>query len=189
MRDPQIRNELHRRLRDRIGDSPEARIVDEMNVLRGSCRIDVAVINGRLEGYEIKSAGDSLTRLGRQADAYGRVFDRLTMICAERHLEAAFAQLPVWWGIEVAEERRGSIRIVRRRSARANPGVEPAALVELLWRSETLAALESLGAAHGLRSKPRRALWAALAEALGPRELASLVRAALRARRGWLTAA
>lgn len=186
MRDPQIRAELHRRLRGRLGEGSEVRIVDEMNVLRGRCRIDVAAINGRLEGFEIKSAGDSLARLDRQADAYGRVFDRLTMVCAERHLEAVLAQLPEWWGIEVVEERRASIRIVRRRPARANPGVDLQAVVQLLWRSEVLAALEQMDAARGLYSKPRRTLWAALAEALGPRELRALVREALRARRGWL---
>jgi hypothetical protein len=188
VRDPEIRAELHRRLRARLGESPQVRVVDEMSVLRGARRIDVAVINGRLEGFEIKSEGDSLARLRRQADAYGRVFDRLTMVCAERHLEATLAQLPEWWGVEVAEQRGARVRIVRRRAARANPGVEPGAVAQLLWRSEALAALEERGAARGLRGKPKRALWTALAEVLGPRELGTLVREALRARRGWLAA-
>jgi hypothetical protein len=189
VRDPEIRAELHRRLRARVGDGPEVRIVDEMGVLRGECRIDVAVINGRLEGFEIKSAGDSLVRLARQAEAYGRVFDRLTIVCAERHVESALALLPTWWGVEVAQSRGDRVRIVRHRAARANPGVDPRSVAELLWRSEALKALEGLKASRGLRSKPRRALWAALADAAEARELRALVREALRARRSWLTAA
>lgn len=188
MRDPEIRAELHRRLQLRYGSDPGVRIVDEMSVLTGECRVDVALINGRLEGFEIKSESDSLARLPRQALAFGRVFDRLTMVCAERHLEAAQALLPEWWGIEVAEQRGVRTRIIRKRVARANPAVEPRAVAQLLWRSEALAALEDMDAARGLRSKPRRTLWSALAEAAPRRELRALVREALRARRGWLTA-
>jgi hypothetical protein len=188
VRDPEIRAELHRRLQLRHSSDPNVRIVDEMSVLTGECRVDVALINGRLEGFEIKSEGDTLARLPRQALAYGRVFDRLTMVCAERHLEAALALLPEWWGVEVAEQRGARTRIVRKRAARANPAVEPRAVAQLLWRSEALAALEDMDAARGLRSKPRRTLWSALAEVAPRRKLRALVREALRARRGWLAA-
>lgn len=188
MRDPEIRAELHRRLQLRHGRDPNVRIVDEMSVLTGECRIDVALINGRLEGFEIKSEGDSLTRLPRQAQAYGRVFDRLTVVCAERHLDATLALLPEWWGVEVAEQRSGRTRIIRKRAARANPAVDPRAIAQLLWRSEALTALEEMDAARGLRNKPRRNLWSALAEAMPRHQLRALVRDALRARRGWLAA-
>jgi len=188
VRDPDIRAELHRRLRLRHGSDPNARIVDEMSVLTGECRIDVALINGRLEGFEIKSDGDSLARLPRQAMAYGRVFDRLTMVCAERHVDSAVSLLPEWWGIEVAEQRGSRTRIIRKRAARANPALEPQAIAQLLWRAEALSALEKLDAAQGLRSKPRRTLWSALAEAAPRHQLRAMVRETLRARRGWLTA-
>jgi hypothetical protein len=188
MRDPEIRAELHRRLSQRHTSGERVKIVDEMPVLTGACRIDVAVINGRLEGFEIKSEGDSLARLPRQALAYGRVFDRLTMVCAERHLKAVLALLPEWWGVEVAEQRGTRTRIVRKRAARANPATESRAIAQLLWRSEALAALEEMDAAHGLRSKPRRTLWSALAETASQRELRALVRETLQSRRGWLAA-
>lgn len=188
VRDPEIRTELHRRLRLRHGSDPDSRIVDEMTILAGEHRIDVALINGRLEGFEIKSDVDSLARLPRQALAYGRVFDRLTVICTERHLESAFTLLPDWWGVEVAEESKVGTRIVRRRAPKANPAVEPHALAQLLWRSEALAALEARNVAGGLRSKPRRTLWSALAETMPRRELRLLVRQTLRSRRGWLAA-
>jgi len=188
MRDPEIRAELHRRLKRRHASNGATRIVDEMAVLTGACRIDVAVINGRLEGFEIKSESDSLDRLPRQAAAYARVFDRLTVICAERHLERALATLPAWWGIEVASTKDGQPRLIRKRPARANPTVEPEAVAQLLWRAEALAALEELGVAEGLKNKPRRVLWAELAAAVPRNQLRALVRECLAARQGWLAA-
>ena len=188
MLDADIRAVLRERLDGRYGCDPEVRVVDEMNVDGGQSRVDVAVINGRLEGFEIKSERDSLKRLTRQAEGYGRVFDRMTIICAQCHLESTLAEVPDWWGVEVVEVGRdGSVRIVRRRTARANRGVEPAAVARLLWRDEALAALENLGRADGLRSKPRRVLWATLAEELAPTKLRAMVREHLRARRDWLT--
>lgn len=182
MRDIDIRAVLHNRLETRYADDPLVRVVDEMGVLRGRSRIDVAVINGRLEGFEIKSERDSLARLQGQAAAYGKVFNRLTIICAECHLDAARDGLPEWWGIEVARLRNDETSIVRDRGPRANLHTEPGALAQLLWRHEVLEVLEGLGLDRGLRSKPRRVLWAALAAALPPRLLASTVRDRLRAR-------
>jgi hypothetical protein len=188
MRDPEIRTELHRRLRRRHEGAEKVRIVNEMSVAAGACRIDVAVINGRLEGFEIKSDVDSLARLPRQSAIYARVFDRLTVICTDRHLDQALATLPDWWGIEVAEFKDGRARIMRKRSGRANPAIEPEAIAQLLWRAEALSALEELGVAQGLRCKPRRVLWNALASALPRHQLRALVRDRLIARQGWLTA-
>jgi hypothetical protein len=189
MRDPEIRSVLHSRLAAREAGKDNVRIVDEMNVLAGECRIDVAVINGRLEGFEIKSERDTLERLPRQVEAYGRIFDRVTVVCAERHLEPILATVPSWWGIDIAKaDGTNDVKLVRRRRARANRDVEPEAVARLLWRGETLAALTELGAAHGLRSKPRQALWAALAEVLPQTKLRALVRERLRARKDWLAA-
>jgi hypothetical protein len=186
MRDPDIRAELHRRLRRLHEEAEDVRIVDEMGVLTGECRIDVAVINGRLEGF--KSERDSLDRLPHQAEAYGRIFDRLTLVCAERHLEKALATVPGWWGVEVAKAQGEAVKIIRVRTPRANRALDSRAIAQLLWREETLGALEELGAAKGLRSKPRAALWTALAEEMPARDLRTLVRNRLRARSDWLAA-
>lgn len=188
VRDQDIRAELNRQLDQRHAGDPDTRVVNEMGVLVGSSRIDVAVINGRLEGFEIKSERDNLSRLPRQALAYGRVFDRLTAVCAERHVAHAREVLPPWWGIKIAEPDGESVHIVQQRGARANHMVDPGAVAQLLWRHEALDLLDSLGRARGLRSKPKRVLWTALVEALPPRELRAMVRERLRARKGWLAA-
>ncbi len=186
MRDPEIRMALHTRLAMREAGKSDVRIVDEMAVMSGECRVDVAVINGRLEGFEIKSERDSLARLPRQAAAYGLVFDRMTVLCAERHLEHITSTVPTWWGIEIASQGDDEIRLRRVRSAKANRNIEPKAIAQLLWHAEALEALEALGIAKGVRSKPRDVLWTALAESMTTRDLRRLVRERLRARADWL---
>jgi hypothetical protein len=185
MNDSDIRAVLHSRLETRHGGDPKTRIVDELGVLMGDSRVDVAVINGKLEGFEIKSDRDRLVRLPRQADAYSQVFDRMTVVCCERHAAGVALCVPDWWGIEVARSGNRGTRIVRLRSPRANPGVEPGAVVQLLWRDEALDELERIDRADGLRSKPREVLWGALADALPPRTLRAVVRDRLRARKDW----
>ena len=76
-------------------------IVEELGLCRGSVRADIAVINGLMKGFEIKSDRDTLQRLLTQAMVYSRVFDTATLVTAERHVAGAMLALPPWWGIEV----------------------------------------------------------------------------------------
>jgi hypothetical protein len=48
-------------------------MLDEFGLEHGEVRVDVAVINGELHGYEIKSERDTLERLPRQVKAYSAV--------------------------------------------------------------------------------------------------------------------
>jgi hypothetical protein len=52
---------------------PKNRVVDELELVRGEVRIDVAVIGDIMHGYEIKSAKDNLLRLPNQQLHYGKV--------------------------------------------------------------------------------------------------------------------
>ena len=47
----------------------------EWSIGVGSSRIDVAAINGRITGCEIKSARDDFARLARQVEIYSAVLD------------------------------------------------------------------------------------------------------------------
>ena len=73
--------------------------MDEFAILEGSGRIDVAVVNSKLHGYEIKSAVDTLERLPSQQESYSKVFDRITLVADERHIPEAVKILPPWWGL------------------------------------------------------------------------------------------
>jgi hypothetical protein len=152
-------------------------------------RIDLAVLNERLHGYEIKSAADRLDRLEQQAAGYSSVFDTVTLVTEQRHLERALTIIPAWWGIMLAEEDADggfSLRTIRR--ACRNPGVDARRLAELLWKNETLAALKQAGAGRISARRRRDELWTQLAQMLSLSRLRHEVLVTLRHRRGWRAA-
>jgi hypothetical protein len=180
MRDVDIRLTLLNDLGQRFqGD----RIVNEMGLCLGATRVDVAVINGSLHGYEIKSDRDKLNRLTTQIELYDKVLDYSTIVCGPRYVDRMAALLPSWWGIFEARDD-GDMRVLsRRRTARKNPTCDRLAVAQLLWRDEAAALLVKRGEA--VRSRETRwELWDRLAE-WPVRELKLHVRTQLKVRRGW----
>ena len=185
MRDRDVRQALHKTELARHRADPGTLVIDELGLSWGEIRVDVAVVNGSIHGYEIKSDSDTLDRLPAQAEMYGRVLDRVTLV-AGRHLEHAKHLVPEWWGLcEAIEVAPGDVALRRVRPARKNPKLDLEAVAMLLWREEALAILEELKIAAGLRSKPRRDLYRALVENLTPSRLRSRVRQALKTRTSW----
>jgi hypothetical protein len=152
-------------------------LVDEFWMPRSNERADLAVIGRWLDGFEIKTDRDSLRRLPRQAAAYGRVFDRCTVVVAEKHVERAGQMLPEWWGITTAHVN-GSVSFVTVRQARANRDVDADILVRLLWRNEVVLALVNLGVEPDPRAS-RQSLWHALLNSATLTQLRGAVRRAL----------
>lgn len=182
--DADIRPALRTRLLSRHATEPETVILDELGVCRGQVRVDVAVVNGIVHGYEIKSDRDSLRRLAAQADLYGRVLDRATLVVGQRHLEEAFEVVPAWWGVLRVESTATGARLVRQRHGALNHMRDPRALVEFLWLEDALALLERQNAARGVRGKSRRFIWDRICERIEIDEIAAAVRSHLKARAG-----
>lgn len=153
---------------------------------RVDVRVDVAVINGEISGWEIKSDEDTLTRLAGQVDAYGQVLDRATLVTTPRWEERARHRIPEWWGITVVEETPAAIVVYERRQSKDNSRrLDPMSLAQLLWREEALDELRQRGQARGLSAKARHYIWERLAEVIPLDELRPLVRARLKARPAW----
>jgi hypothetical protein len=186
MRDLDVRRAVRLRLQTEHDGDADTRIVEEMGVWHGSVRVDVAVINGEIVGYELKSARDTLTRLPAQAELYSQVFDRMYLVAAQRHVDHALPFLPPWWGILAAVEDQDVVRLEEVRRAAPNPAVSPIQLARLLWRSEALAILERSGLARGVKSASREKVAERLSSAMDPVALAFEVRRALKDRAGWL---
>lgn len=163
---------------------PDTRYLDELD-LCGVVRVDVAVVNGTLSGYELKSDYDTLRRLPAQVRMYSEVLDRATLVVGERHRDHALAVLPDWWGVIVAQSVEAGVNLVQLRPARWNDAVAPMSIARLLWRDEVLEELEARGLVHGVRSKPRWVLWERLATSVPTTELRALVRHRLKTREGW----
>ncbi len=94
MNDGALRTALLCRLDRRHSDDPDTLIVHEMGLRHGAARVDVAVVNGSLHGYELKSDSDSLKRLARQARIYSSVLDRVTLVVGGRHAEVVTRMVP-----------------------------------------------------------------------------------------------
>ncbi len=185
MLDIDVRTALRARL-DAQHDPRDTLIRSELGLCLGTTRVDVAVINGHIIGYEIKSERDRLDRLAAQVDLYGKVLDAAVLVSADKHLRRAMDLLPAWWGVWRAEKKSdGPVTFDVLRAPRENPQTTPLAVAQLLWRDEALALLEERGHSTGLRSANRWRLWDALVEKLSADDLACEVRRYLRARREW----
>ncbi|WP_442757121.1 sce7726 family protein [Mycobacterium sp. 5-140-3-2] len=171
-------------LQDHANDLGSTLFVDEL-CLCGEARVDVAVVNAALSGFELKSASDTLKRLPAQVEVYSRVLDFCTIVVAENHLDHALPLIPPWWGCIAARWDGKEAVLDEIASPQRNYAVDAYALAQLLWRDEALAALEEVDAARGYRSKPRRALWERLTQVVEIDVLRELVRDGLRSRERW----
>ncbi len=186
MKELDVRNLLYQTEIKRICDEqPDTVVVNELVVLRGEVRVDVAVINEALHGYEIKSASDKLDRLPRQQLAYGKIFDRMTLVADERHVEEAVKMVPPCWGLIAVGVRDGMAYADEIWPAIRNHQLDNLALAQLLWREEALELLDYFGLTHGVKSKSRKYLWRRLANKLSQQELRAFVCYKLRTRQGW----
>lgn len=186
MRDADVRRAVRDWLAAEHDGDPDTRIVEEMGIWNGTVRVDLAVVNGELTGFEIKSAKDTLARLPAQAALYNTVFDRVCLVAAEKHISRAAAEVPGWWGVIVARPAQQGVDLEEVRAGGINPDVDPIQVARLLWRTEALELLVRYGAAKGVRSASREKLSERLVQSLAPDILRHEVRRCLKDRPAWL---
>jgi hypothetical protein len=183
--DFEIRKVIHSEIIPSIIAGSTSRIVDEMEICCGDARVDIAVINGKLHGFEIKSEADTLARLDGQILAYNQVFDTMTIICGKNHLDAVSEMIPNWWGIYSAKINFGKVELTRFRCAEINQEVSGLALAQLLWKSEMISLLAEAGIKKGVSNKPCRDLWKKISETFSTQTIQSKVREILKFRECW----
>jgi hypothetical protein len=186
MRDADVRQALKDRL-EQAQVTKGGLLVDELGLCNGAVRADLAVVNGILKGYEIKSDHDTLVRLKGQADIYSQVFDTVTLVVAKRHLPTALTLIPEWWGVEVAirNERSEEVTLDSFRPEQINQEVNPCKLVQLLWREEAVLILQQKYTAKSFAGKTRSFLWEHLVSSLTLPDLKDAVRNTLKSRTNW----
>jgi hypothetical protein len=180
--DQEIRSALINNLSLRYQNDPEAMVIEELGLCQGRVRVDIALVNGNLHGFEIKSDRDKLVRLERQVEYYSRVLDRVTLVVGLRHVDNAALIVPGWWGILTAEPSLRGVVLKQRRRGRRNPAQDARALVELVWLDEALQLLEARNAIRGFRGKPRRLVWDRVCELYSISEITAFACARLKAR-------
>jgi hypothetical protein len=182
LRDPDIRFKLLREIETRFCDKKHDLILQEFGC--NAARIDVAVVNGALHGFEIKSDCDSLERLDLQIAEYGKIFDYVTLVTGNRLFDSARRRVPSWWGIGLAIFTDEAVHIRERRKPKKNPCPDPLSLAQMLWKRETIQCLRRSGMTGFSPNQPADELWAELAQHLPVEVLASEVRAAIKKRGG-----
>jgi hypothetical protein len=186
MRDRDIRTALHRTELAPFWADGESVVLDEFGICEGDNRVDIAVVNGALHGWEIKSERDTLARLPGQMDAYGRVFDTMTIVVASSHVAAVEKAVPGWWRILEAEYGAGGwleLRIIR--AGGLNVEQDAFSLAQLLWRDEVVHLLRERGVKGKELKAMRRVLYARVAELYALPDLAEHVRSLIKARGVW----
>lgn len=186
MNDLIIRQHFHaKRLQGRNADK-DALIIEELGLNHGKNRADIAVLNGRFIGYEIKSNSDSLRRLKEQIQSYNAVFDEAYIVVGDRHTKTIHKYLPAWWGIiEVIESGEDDIDFNMIRKARSNKCVEPISVARLLWRNEVLEILKQKRTSPKILREPRGILYQHLVDIMNISEIRMKVRDFLMRRKNW----
>lgn len=170
MRETEIKQALQNTL---LGLSNNT-ILEEVEIYGGTYRADM-VDASEMHCYEIKSAGDTLARLIRQGNAYCRVFDKITLVTAECHLNKALTIIPSWWGVIVVYENSDMpFKIIR--NAIENLDHEPYYLTTLLKKSECLSIMEKFGGSRGWKSKSLYMLHEQLARMLPLDSLRAMIK-------------
>ena len=183
--DASIRKVLIAYLIDKHKDDYEKRILEELCVNNGSCRVDIAVVNGILHGYEIKSDADTLDRLKEQVKSYSEVFDKTTIVVGTKYIINVIEIVPEWWGIILAKQNLNGVRLYQIREDGNNPQCDKLAVAKLLWREEALSILDDIGAAVGVRSKRRNLIYARLVNQLNHATIRDKVCDAILSRQDW----
>ncbi len=108
----------------------------------GTCKADIAIINGTSTVYEIKSERDKLDRLETQIAAYRRVFARVNVITGEKHLDSVIYSMPSDVGILLLN-RKFKITTIRE-AVNAPARIDPVSIFESITRSESIEILKLL---------------------------------------------
>jgi hypothetical protein len=184
--DPEIRAALHRKALRAFHRCNDTLVIDELGLAHAKARIDVAVINGCMHGFEIKSAADTLTRLPQQLGLYEECLEKLTIVCADKHIAGVRQLVPTWCGITtVVKGPRGGIVFITVREPKRNPNIQPYRLAHLLWRSEAVAILTQANASPKVLRAPRKTLYKSLAAKFSVAEITAFIKQSMALRQGW----
>jgi hypothetical protein len=174
-----IRQELKKKIEKKYKNAP-VRIIEELCLDDHSTRIDIAVVNGILHGYEIKSDLDTLERLPKQMNSYNSIFDQITLVVGSQHLYEAFNLVPDHWGIMVAKiDGKGSIYFNLIREASDNNAQQKLSIAKLLWKHEALEVLENIDSVYGYKSKSKNVIHERISNLLDLDTLKNTVRKTL----------
>ena len=173
-------------LKDHIND-PSTLVIDELGLDYGRNRVDIAVINGEIHGYELKSDSDTLARLPKQAECYSLVMDKVTLVVGEKHSREAIALIPEWWGVKVAVMgARGGVKLITERYNKKNKNIDPFELLKLIWKEEAVDLLSTkMEINWKIKKLKKKDIYKLVVDNFALNEIKNHTRAILKARPDW----
>ena len=157
MLDKEIREKLFDYLDERYG---RVRTIEEKIIKKS--RADVlAVIDGAILGFEIKSDSDSYTRLKTQVKDYEIFCDKCYLVAGESHIHA-MEHVPEYWGVLFVSDEN----VIVERDAAPCPKVKLKSQLDILWRNE-LSSIQEKEGLPKLQNKKRSEIYTRLIETAG----------------------
>lgn len=184
MNDADIRKKLHTYLNSENKRYKDTLIIDELDLCSGLSRIDIAVINGTIHGFEIKSEEDTLNRLPGQITYYNKSLEKVTLVTNPSHLKKVKELIPEWWGLIIVEDSTNNFSINQLKKSETNIEIDSNSILELLWKNE-LIDLASYYDVPIKKSYSKSLLRSAITEVVDIEKLVYEVRSALKLRKNW----
>lgn len=184
MKDIDIRKGLKNGPLNKYIIAEDSFVIDEFNVSLGLVRADIAIVNGVLQGFEIKSPKDSLIRLENQIKEYEKFFEYFTVVTCEKFKERVINIVPNCCGITIVSNKENSsdIKFDIVREAILNNNVDKICLAKSLWKNEIIEVLEEIQYKKGFKSKSKPFLYELLSEIFTKDELLNIVKIKLKNR-------
>ncbi|MBB3938240.1 sce7726 family protein [Aureimonas phyllosphaerae] len=107
-------------------------IILELAVGKYANRVDVAVVDGQLHTYEIKTESDDLSRLRSQIAAYASISDMVSIAVATKHLPSAISSVPDFVGVLELQRSDDGLNIRQVREPVPSPVWSASAALSLL---------------------------------------------------------
>lgn len=156
LNDFKVRQLLIEELNNKYSNCLDTRIINELGLSHGEARVDVAVVNGIMHGYEIKSDVDTLYRLPRQMEYYNKAFERMTIVVSRKYVNKVKEIIPGWWGIKTISSDQ--TRLIDIRKGRKVSHQDPELLINLLWKKDLDNFVDYLGWEKSLKKKRKSQL-------------------------------
>jgi len=188
MRDHIIRKAFHDTVLKAAHNDVATFVVDELGLRNGEVRADIAVLNGKFIGYEIKTEKDTLARLPSQVEAYSEVFDKAFIVVSQNHLKKAAETIPEWWGIYTIERTPDeNFSFTCFRQARMNKKQCSFSLAQLLWKEEALE-VANIILKHNVKPKTNKHdIYDIISGTCSSKKLTKIVIQYLKQRENWRT--
>ncbi|MFE7062042.1 sce7726 family protein [Sutcliffiella sp. NPDC057660] len=179
----EVRTLLLNELNKIYGDCSNTRIINELGLENGASRVDVAVVNGIMHGYEIKSDLDNLFRLPRQMEYYNRAFERMTVVVGRKYVNEVRDIIPGWWGIKAVSKDQS--RLIEIRKGRKVSNQDPMLLIKLLWKKELEGFIDYIGLPKSYKKMRKNQLLSLLMKEAEIDVLKTYVYSVLKERENW----